>query len=29
MYFMHQWMDEVNYVTAGKTNILTLIKRKG
>jgi len=29
LYFMHQWMDEVNYVTAGKTNILTLIKRKG
>ena len=29
LYFMHQWMDEINYETTGKTNVLTLIKRKG
>ena len=29
LYFMHQWMDEVSYQSVGKTNILTMIKRKG
>jgi len=29
LYFMYQWMDEVKFEVSGKTNIVTLIKRKG
>lgn len=29
LYFMYQWMDEVRFEAVGKTNIVTMIKRKG
>jgi serine/threonine-protein kinase RsbW len=29
LYFMRQWMDEIKFEAVGKTNIVTLIKRKG
>lgn len=29
LYFMHQWMDEVRFDVIDKTNVLTMIKRKG
>lgn len=29
LYFMHQWMDEVQFDVIDKANVLTMIKRKG
>ncbi len=29
LYFMHQWMDEVQFDVINKANVLTMIKRKG
>lgn len=29
LYFMYQWMDEVKFEAVGKTNVVTMIKRKG
>ena len=29
LYFMHQWMDEIQFDVIDKANVLTMIKRKG
>lgn len=29
LYFIHQWMDEVQFDVINKANVLTMIKRKG